>query len=240
MPSSSACDQTKDCAARADSFITSPSWPVSRRPRPPGSSVASTYSTSPPASVQARPVATPAAGPCANCSGRTRSGPSRSARSFGADRHRLGLALGEAPRHLAGDAAQRALQLAHARLARVTADDVPQRLVGRICNCSARQAGLLQLPREQIALGDLDLLLLAVAGQPQNLHAVQQRPRDRVERVRRRDEEHLRQIERQIEIVVAERVVLRRVEDLQQGRGRDRRENRGRACRPRRASAPGC
>ena len=44
---------------RADSFITSPSWPVSVSWLPPGMRDASTNSTSPPTGVQARPMATP-------------------------------------------------------------------------------------------------------------------------------------------------------------------------------------
>ena len=60
IPNSTACDHRYDCAARADSCITSPSWPVIVSPRPPGSSVASINKTSPPISVHAIPVATPA------------------------------------------------------------------------------------------------------------------------------------------------------------------------------------
>ena len=41
-----------------------------------------------------------------------------------------------------------------------------------------------------------------------------------IEHVRRADEQHLRQIERHVEIVVAERVVLLRVQRLEQRRGR--------------------
>ena len=120
------------CAARADSCITSPSWPVSRSPRPLGSRLASMYSTSPPASVQARPGRhARLAAASRDRSGRTRSGPSRSARSSGRPSTGSVVPLGEAPRHLAGQPAQRPLQLAHAGLAGVAADDAPQRLVGR-------------------------------------------------------------------------------------------------------------
>ena len=44
---------------RADSFITSPSWPVRTSPSLPAIAAASTNSTSPPVGVTARPVATP-------------------------------------------------------------------------------------------------------------------------------------------------------------------------------------
>ena len=59
MPSASACPRTYDSAIRADSFMTSPSCPVRTRPSLPFIEVASMNSTSPPAPVTDRPVATP-------------------------------------------------------------------------------------------------------------------------------------------------------------------------------------
>ena len=60
MPSSADVARIWLNAARADSCITFPSWPVRIRLWcPDGSRLASTNSTSPPASVQATPVATP-------------------------------------------------------------------------------------------------------------------------------------------------------------------------------------
>ena len=59
MPSSSAWPRTYDSAMRADSFITSPSWPVRTMFSLPGIEVASMKSTSPPVPVTDRPVATP-------------------------------------------------------------------------------------------------------------------------------------------------------------------------------------
>ena len=64
-------------------------------------------------------------------------------------------------------------------------------------------------------LRDLDLLLLGVAGELDHVHAVAQRRRDRVELVRGADEQHLREVERHIEIVVAEGRVLLGVEHLE-------------------------
>ena len=49
-----------------------------------------------------------------------------------------------------------------------------------------------------------------------DLEAIAQRPRDRVELVRGRDEQDLRQIERDLEVVVRERAVLLGVEDLEE------------------------
>ena len=73
----------------------------------------------------------------------------------------------------------------------------------------------LELLRQEVALRDPELLVLGVARERDHVHAVEQRPRDRVERVRGADEEHLREVERQVEVVVAERRVLLRVEHLE-------------------------
>ena len=58
MPNSVACARTYDSAICADSFITSPSCPVSISPSP-SIVLASMNSTSPPEPVTAKPVATP-------------------------------------------------------------------------------------------------------------------------------------------------------------------------------------
>ena len=55
---------------------------------------------------------------------------------------------------------------------------------------------------------------------PDDLHPVEQRPGDGLGDVGRRDEQHPRQVEVDLEVVVAERVVLCRVEHLEQGRRR--------------------
>jgi hypothetical protein len=70
-----------------------------------------------------------------------------------------------------------------------------------------------------VLLRDGDLLLFRVPGEVDDLHAVTQRRRHRVEHVRRGHEQHAREIERDVEIVVAERAVLLGVEHLEQ-RGR--------------------
>ena len=77
-----------------------------------------------------------------------------------------------------------------------------------------------ELAAHQVVPGDRDLLRLGVPVEPDDLHAVEQRPGDGLDHVGRRDEQHLRQVEVDLEVVVAERVVLRRVEDLEQRRGR--------------------
>jgi len=60
MPSVSDFERRYDRAACADSFMTSPSWPVRVSDPLPAILVASMKRMSPPAAVQASPVATPA------------------------------------------------------------------------------------------------------------------------------------------------------------------------------------
>ena len=75
------------------------------------------------------------------------------------------------------------------------------------------------LLRDEVAPGDLDLLVLGVALEPDDLHAVEQRLRH-VERVRRGDEHHVGQVVIELEIMVLEPAVLLRVENLEQRRRR--------------------
>jgi len=77
-----------------------------------------------------------------------------------------------------------------------------------------------QLFGDQVAPGDLDLFRHDVAGQADHLHPVDERAGDGFHLVGRTDEQDLGQIEADIEIVVEEVLVLLRVEDLEQGRGR--------------------
>ena len=70
-----------------------------------------------------------------------------------------------------------------------------------------------------MALGDLDLFVLGVAGHPDDLHPVHQRLRH-VQTVGGRHEHHLRKVVVHLQIVVAEGRILRRVQNLQQSRGR--------------------
>ena len=55
----SECDRIQLKAMVADSFMTSPSWPVRTRSPLPAILLASTTSTSQPKDVHARPIATP-------------------------------------------------------------------------------------------------------------------------------------------------------------------------------------
>ena len=205
---------------RADSFMTSPSCPVSTSPPLPGIDAASTNSTSPPTPVTARPVATPGTAVRTAASWKNFGRPSASrtaARSMvtGAARR----ARRDPGRRLPKQRAQLPLQLPDARFARVVGDDEAQhRVVHR--HFVGPQAIPLDLPRPQMPAGNGHLLVSRVAVEPDHLHAVEQRRRNRIGDVRGRDEQHLREIELDVEIVIAERVVLRRVEHLEQRRRR--------------------
>ena len=73
--------------------------------------------------------------------------------------------------------------------------------------------------RDQVLARDLHLLVLGVAGDADDLHAVHQRRRN-VERIRRGDEHHVGEIVVDLQVVIVEGVVLLGVEHLEQRRGR--------------------
>ena len=77
---------------------------------------------------------------------------------------------------------------------------------------------VLHLFRDEVVLGDLELLFLGITGNLQYFHPVSKGRWNRIEHVRGRDEQHFRQIERHVEVVVAEGAVLFRVEHLEQRR----------------------
>src|SRR5262249_36138712 len=79
---------------------------------------------------------------------------------------------------------------------------------------------LLALPLYQIAARDLHLLADRVAGEPDYLHAVEQRTGDGIELIGGRDEQRLAEIEWYAEVIVSERRVLCGIEHLKQRRRR--------------------
>ena len=81
------------------------------------------------------------------------------------------------------------------------------------------QAVRLDLLDDQVLARDRHLLVLGVAGQPDDLHAVHQRLRH-AQRVRRGDEHHVRQVVVDLEVMVVEGRVLLGVEHLEQRRRR--------------------
>ena len=136
-----------------------------------------------------------------------------------ADLHPGRRALGHLHRDVAQRAADLALQPADAGLARVAPDDQLQRVVVD-AGLFGREAVGFELAAHEIALGDLQLLARRVAGERDDLHAVAQRAGDRVQHVGGRDEDHAAQVERHVEIVVAERAVLLGVEYFEHRRRR--------------------
>src|SRR4051794_12390562 len=145
------------------------------------------------------------------------------AHALGRDRRlgRLGAVrrLGHLPGDLAAQRADLALELAHSGLARVVGDDAAQRLVAD-GDPRLLQAVALDLARDEVALGDLQLLVLGVASELDELHAVAQRAGHAVQVVGRADEHDLAQVERHVEVVVAEARVLLGIEHLEHRAGR--------------------
>src|SRR5205807_10450065 len=82
------------------------------------------------------------------------------------------------------------------------------------------QGVFLHLARHQILLRNPQLFFFDVTIQRQDFHAVTQRGRNGIQLVGGGDEHHLRQVPVQVEVVVAERRVLRGVQHLQQRRRR--------------------
>src|SRR6266436_3469309 len=115
---------------------------------------------------------------------------------------------------LASDLPELALEVPHAGLARVVGDYCHDCFIG-YGDLVVLQSCLLDLALHQVVLRDRDLLLLRVAVEPDELHAVQQGRRDRLRHVGGRDEQHLGQVEVDLQVVVAERVVLRWVEHVE-------------------------
>ena len=134
-------------------------------------------------------------------------------------------------------AAQRgelALEQPDAALAGVERDELAYRLVAHAKRV-AREAVALPLLGQEVALGYHKLLLVGVARELYDLHAVKQRAGYGVRRVGGGDEEHVGEVYGYLHIVVAELGVLFDVQRLKQGAGGGRRGSRFRAYLSRRA-----
>ncbi len=118
---------------------------------------------------------------------------------------------------LAHDLLDLLLDTAHARVARVAVDDLAQRGL-RDGELGALEVQRPELPRQEVAVGDLQLLLQDVSGQLDDFHAVEEGPRNGVQLVRGADEQHVRQVVADVQIVIEELAVLFRVERLEQRR----------------------
>src|SRR6266436_2295319 len=113
------------------------------------------------------------------------------------------------------ETADRPFQLSHASLARVTRRDQVDSGVSDF-ELLWSQTVLAHLARDQIATGYLELLTIAVTGELDHFHANAQRWWKRAELISRSDKENFREIERQIQIMIREGVVLLGIQNLQQ------------------------
>ena len=125
----------------------------------------------------------------------------------------------EAPGGLAGERGDLAFELADAGLACEFVDEPAQRGVGQ-AQLTALQAVFLDLARHEVAASNLELLRLRVARQFDDFQAVAQRRMNRLQPVGGGDEKNSRQVEWQIEVVIGEGAILRRIKDFQQRRCR--------------------
>ena len=133
-------------------------------------------------------------------------------------RRPLGLPLGHTSRRLPAERGDLALEVPDARLPRVLADHRAKRPLGE-AHLVGLQSVRLELLRDEVALRDAELLVLGVAREMDDVHPVEERPRNRLELIRGADEEHLREVERKVEVVVAEGGVLLGVEHLEHRAG---------------------
>ena len=130
----------------------------------------------------------------------------------------LRLPLGHAPRRLPAESSDLPLEVSDAGLARVLADHGAKRSFGER-HLVGRQAVRFELLGDEVLARDPELLVLGVARELDDVHPVEERGRDRLELVRGADEQHLREVERQIEVVIAEGRVLLGIEDLEHRAG---------------------
>ena len=205
---------------RADSFITSPSWPVrTSSALAPSIEVASTKRTSPPVPVTASPVATPGTAVRSAASWKNFWRPSAS-RTTSTSTTTGGSTWPDAIRVAV---LRRILPSSRSSwrtpASRVYSETTSWIMSSEIETSSSRSPFRSTLPRPEVVARDRGLLVDRVAVEADDLHPVEQRAGDRVGDVRGRDEEDVGEVELDVEVVVAERVVLRRVEHLEQ-RGR--------------------
>ena len=132
--------------------------------------------------------------------------------------HLVQFAFGDAARLFARDSGNLAFQVSHTGFSREAVDDLAQRVIRKLQLLAIFQAVFGGLLGNQVFVGDVELFFPRVARQFDDFHTVAQRFRYWIHPVRRRDEQHLGQIERHIQIVIAERIVLLRVQNFHQRR----------------------
>mmetsp|Transcript_11480 Transcript_11480/g.34080 ORF Transcript_11480/g.34080 Transcript_11480/m.34080 type:complete len:824 (+) Transcript_11480:877-3348(+) len=125
--------------------------------------------------------------------------------------------------HLAANLLRVLLEVAHAGLTAVPADELESSAVGEF-HLVLGDAHLLPRVGVEVFLHDGHLLVRHVAREAHHLHAVEQGPRNGVQHVGRAQEEDARQVHGCVEVVVYKGAVLRGVEDLEERGGRVPRE----------------
>src|SRR5208337_602935 len=135
------------------------------------------------------------------------------------DHHLVRLALGDTVSLLADEGGYFAFEIAHTRFARIAVDDLPQPFLGEFELFAFLHAVFLGLLRDQVLARDVDLLLAGVTGEFDDLHAIAQRIRDGIHPVGGGDKDDFGKVEGHIKVVIAEGIVLLRIEDLHE-RGR--------------------
>ena len=200
--------------------MTSPSWPVIVSLPVPGIAVASMKRTSPPTGVQARPVATPGRRVRRRCLGEEQAPAEQLAGQLRGD----GPCPVEPPSATSRASLRQTVPIWRSRLRTPASRVYSSMIAGSAASVNSiwrrLQAVLADLAGDEVAAGDVELLVDRVAGQPDHLHPVAERRRDRVEDVRGGDEDDLGEVEVEVEVVVAERVVLGRIEHLEHRAGR--------------------
>src|SRR6202020_2743325 len=112
-----------------------------------------------------------------------------------------------------------ALQAVNASLPRVALNDSSERVVSDLDLFRLEAVGL-ELASNKIAARDLKFFARCVAGEADDLHAVAKRAGNSVEHIRRGDKHDAAEVKRHREVIVAEGVVLLRVQHLQHRGGR--------------------
>jgi hypothetical protein len=110
-----------------------------------------------------------------------------------------------------------AFEVPQAGFLRIQIDHGPQAFIGEL-NLRFCQTVFRDLFGNQVPSGDLEFLFFGVTGELDDLHAISERGLDRIEHVRSGNEHHVGKIERHSQIVVAERMVLFRIEHFEQRR----------------------
>jgi hypothetical protein len=121
----------------------------------------------------------------------------------GSHRQRGEVSLRATTRRLAADGCDFAFEIPHPGFARVPADDCADRIV-RKCDVFGLQPVVRDLLLDEMLARNRELLLFRIARDLEHFHAIAQCRRHRVEHISGRDEQHLGEVERNVEIVIAE------------------------------------